>query len=301
MLKKKIIFVLIVLALICAIVLVGIKKNGNIKDNINVTTSFYPMYIASINLLDGIGEIEVNNLTQKSTGCVHDYTLTPDEMIKLSTADVFIINGNGMEAFLDKVMKNYPDINIVDTSTGVKYIEDEHEINPHTFVSIDRYIQQVENLKSGLVTLLPEYEDKITSNASEYVNKLEELKKYAHEKLDRFSGEKLVALHESFEYFASDYGINVMAVIEEEEGISASANEIKNIIYYAKKNGVSAIVVDKDSNLKTANVISEETNIPCVTFDTTIYGDFDKNSYVDARYKNIDNICSVLEEKEYGV
>ena len=106
MLKKKIIFVLIVLALICAIILVGIKKNGNIKDNINVTTSFYPMYIASINLLDGIEEIEVNNLTQKSTGCVHDYTLTPDEMIKLSTADVFIINGNGMEAFLDKVMKN---------------------------------------------------------------------------------------------------------------------------------------------------------------------------------------------------
>lgn len=298
--NKKILYIIIVAIFICVIVILGARKSQN-DNKINITTSFYPMYIASINLLDGVNGVEVNNLTQKSTGCVHDYTLTPDEMIKLSTAEAFVVNGNGMEAFLDKVIRNFPNMKIVDTSKNVSYIEGEHEVNPHTFVSIERYIEQIKNLKEGLITLLPDYETEINKNANDYLDKLSRLNKYAHEKLDRFSGEKVVAMHESFEYFANDYGLNIMAIVEEEEGVSASASDIKNIIYYAKKNGASAIIVDLDNNSATAQMISNETNIPCVEFDTTIYGEFNKDSYIDAMYKNIDNICSVLEEKEYGV
>lgn len=298
--NKKVLCILLVAICVFTIVILVNKNNKN-DNKINVTTSFYPMYIASINLLDGINEIEVNNLTQKSTGCVHDYTLTPDEMIKLSTADIFVINGNGMEAFLDKVMMNFSDMKVLNTSKNVNYLENEDEINPHTFVSIENYIKQIKNLQSGLISFLPEYEIQISKNAEEYLTKLNNLNEYAHQKLDKFSGEKIVALHESFEYFANDYGLNIMAIIEEEEGISASASSIKNIIYNAKRNGVAAIVVDEDSSLTTAQMISKETNIPCVQFNTTIYGDFDKNSYIDAMYKNINDLSNVLEEKEYGV
>ena len=108
MLKKKIIFVLIVLALICAIVLVGIKKNGNIKDNINVTTSFYPMYIASINLLDGIEEIEVARLILDNFGGDIYYIpevkgkykgiKTPDYIWNNERFDLKSINGTSKDA-----------------------------------------------------------------------------------------------------------------------------------------------------------------------------------------------------------
>lgn len=300
--KKTYIYILIaVLLVVCVIVFGNTQKDNGNSEKKNVTTSFYPMYIATINLTDGINELEVNNLTQKSTGCVHDYTLTPEEMIKLSTSDVFVVNGSGMESFLNKVMENYIELNVVDTSLGLETLEEEHGVNPHTFVSIEKYILQVENLKQGLVKTFPEYEEKIENNAETYMSSLNSLKEYAHTKLDKFSGEKVVALHEAFEYFAADFGLNVMAVIEEEEGASASATEITRIISEAKKNGVRAIVVDKDSNTNTASVISSETGVHQVTFDTTIYGEMDKNAYIDAMYKNVDNIAKVLEEIEYGV
>lgn len=300
--KKTYIYILIaVLLVVCVIVFGNNQKDNKNSEKKNVTTSFYPMYIATINLTDGINELEVNNLTQKSTGCVHDYTLTPEEMIKLSTADVFVVNGSGMESFLNKVMGNYTELNVVDTSLGLETLEEEHEVNPHTFVSIEKYILQIENLKQGLVKVFPEYEEKIENNAETYMSSLNSLKEYAHTKLDKFSGERVVALHEAFEYFAADFGLNVMAVIEEEEGASASATVITRIISEAKKNGVRAIVVDKDSNTNTASVISSETGVRQVTFDTTIYGEMDKNAYIDAMYKNVDNIAKVLEEIEYGV
>lgn len=297
--KKTYIYILIAALLaVCVIVFGNVKKDSEKK---NITTSFYPMYIATINLTDGIDEIEVNNLTQKSTGCVHDYTLTPEEMIKLSTADVFVVNGSGMESFLSRVMANYSELNVIDTSLGLETLEEEHGVNPHTFVSIEKYIIQVNNLKQGLIKGFPEYEEQIEKNAEAYLFKLNTLREYAHTRLDKFNGEKVVALHETFEYFATDFGLNVMAVIEEEEGTAASATEITRIITEAKRNEVRAIVVDKDSSANTATVISSETSIPQVIFDTTIYGEMNKNAYIDTMYKNVDNIAKVLEEIEYGV
>lgn len=300
--KKSYIYILVVILLIVCFYIFGNIRNNNLdSDKKNITTSFYPMYIATINLTDGIDELEVNNLTQKSTGCVHDYTLTPEEMIKLSTADVFVVNGSGMESFLEKVMQNYTDLNVIDTSTHVETFEEEHGVNPHTFISIERYIIQVKNLSQGLITAFPEYAEKISQNTDNYLTALNVLRDYAHDKLDIYAGERVVALHEAFEYFAYDFGINVMAIIEEEEGVSASASEITRIISEAKRNGVQAIVVDKDSNTTTANMISSETGIPIVIFNTTIYGEMEKNAYVDAMYENIDNMAKILEEIEYGV
>lgn len=300
--KKRYIYIFLAVLVIAALIVFGnIKSNDSVSEKKNVTTSFYPMYIATINLTEGIDGIEVNNLTQKSTGCVHDYTLTPDEMINLSTADTFVVNGNGMESFLDKVTGNYTNLNVIDTSTGVVTLEEEHGVNPHTFVSIKNYIVQVEALKAGLVNAFPEYAEQITQNADMYLTKLKTLDEYAHEKLDKFAGEKVVALHEAFEYFALDYGINVMAVIEEEEGVSASASEITRIISESKRNGVRIIITDEDSNTDTASMISKETGIPMLSFDTTIYGEMVKDAYIDAMYKNIDKIASVMEEVEYGV
>lgn len=300
--KKTYIYILVaILLIVCLIVFGNIENNNENSNKKNITTSFYPMYIATINLTDRINEVEVNNLTQKSTGCVHDYTLTPEEMIKLSTADIFVVNGSNMESFLEKVMQNYSDLNVIDTSANVGTFEEEHGVNPHTFVSIERYIVQVKNLSQGLIEAFPEYAEKISENVDKYLTTLNTLKEYAHEKLDKFNGEKVVALHDAFEYFADDFGINVMAVIEEEEGVSASASEITRIITEAKRNGVQAIVVDKDSNTATANMISSETGIPTVAFDTTIYGEMEKDAYVDAMYENIDNMAKILEEIEYGV
>lgn len=272
-------------------------KNDNEK--VYITTSFYPMYIATINLTEGIEQIEVNNLTQKSTGCVHDYTLTPEEMVKLSTTDLFVVNGSGMEAFLDKVVSNYPNLNVLDTSKGVSVIfEEEHGVNPHTFVSIEQYVLQIKNLQEGLNKRFPEYTSRINQNAEHYLKMLEELLQKAHSALDKFEGINVIALHESYEYFAKDFGINVVQVIEEEEGVSASASEIAKIISNIEKQDITCIVIDKDSSTNIVEMINQETSVPLVEFDTTIYGEFVNNSYISAMYKNIDNILNVLGGKE---
>ena len=96
-------------------------------DGLTVVTSFYPVYLLAANVTDGVEGVTLKNMTQPQTGCLHDYELTTEDMKTLEGADVLFINGLGMESFLDKVMVQYPDLFIVDTSTGsVTLAGDDH-------------------------------------------------------------------------------------------------------------------------------------------------------------------------------
>lgn len=95
------------------------------EDKLQVVTSFYPVYMIGLNLAEGIDNMEVKSLTDLKTGCLHDYQLTTEDMKIISAADVMIINGGGMEGFLNDIMTNYPNLTIIDASEGIEMIPSE--------------------------------------------------------------------------------------------------------------------------------------------------------------------------------
>ena len=90
-----------------------------------VVTSFYPIYLFALNLTDGLDGVEVHNLAAPGTGCLHDYQLQTGDMKKLAQADVFLINGAGMESFLPGVTDAFPDLPVVNASVGVDLLDAE--------------------------------------------------------------------------------------------------------------------------------------------------------------------------------
>ena len=169
---------------------------------ITVVTSFYPMYIAAMNLLDGVNGVSLYNLSEPQTGCLHDYQLVPSDMELLSDADIFIINGGGMESFLDDVIKAYPNLTVIDTSGAIAWNEaihntdahddaddtdehdadgegiadarddagdtdehddHDHEVNAHFWLSVPLYRMQVEAMTDGLAAYLNTDKEKQTT------------------------------------------------------------------------------------------------------------------------------------------
>ena len=117
--KYRFTALLLITVAVCAYLLTGIYRRWQITEEdtekMIVVTSFYPMYIATENVAGDCGAIEVKNLSEPQTGCLHDFQLTPEDMKLLSTADMFVINGGRMESFLDDVIRQYPKLNIVET------------------------------------------------------------------------------------------------------------------------------------------------------------------------------------------
>ena len=111
-LKNKYIFTAITLFLLLMIgigltdIYVKHEQKNKSKEYL-VVTSFYPMYIATMNVIGDCDSIALQNLSEPQTGCLHDYQLAPADMQLLSKADAFIVNGGGIESFLDDVAKQF--------------------------------------------------------------------------------------------------------------------------------------------------------------------------------------------------
>ena len=110
----------------------GIKKNTDEADDmLTVVTSFYPMYIAALNIVDGVEGVRLENLSEPQTGCLHDFQLTPEDMKLLSTADVFVINGGGIESFMSDVAKAYPKLDVVEACEDVVLLSEDESDSDH--------------------------------------------------------------------------------------------------------------------------------------------------------------------------
>ena len=153
--KNKYLFVCLMLAGILLVsVLIGTvaarNQEGHASKELTVVTSFYPMYIAAENVIGDAGDVRLENLSEPQTGCLHDFQLTPEDMKLLSTADVFIINGGGIESFMKDVAAAYPDLTIIEACENVQLLAEEDEENAHAWMSITAYKTQVQTIADEL-------------------------------------------------------------------------------------------------------------------------------------------------------
>ena len=98
---KRILIAMLLVLLALGAAGCGTQQQGGHDKKFRIVTSFYPMYIDAINITKGVDGVEVVNMTKPQTGCLHDYQLTTEDMKTLEKADAFIVNGAGMESFLD--------------------------------------------------------------------------------------------------------------------------------------------------------------------------------------------------------
>ena len=303
--KKNIVILLILAIWIIIVLLIASMVETKRDEKINITTSFYPMYVAALNITDGIEGVEVTNLTKGTTTCLHEYSLTTEEMVSLVDSDVLVINGAGMEGFLSNVISNYSNLEIIDSSKGIEFIEmechhnhdhehDEEIYNSHIFVSIENYIKQIENITEGLVRIDEANSEKYLNNSREYINKLEELKKDIEDVVSKIENKNIVVYHESFDYFAKEFVLNVVTKIEKEHGEAASASEIVHIVKEIKEHNVKCIFVETGYNASIANTIAKEANVKVYELNPVTSGKNNKDEYIKIMRANLEVIKEAL-------
>ncbi len=260
-----------------------------------VLTSFYPMYIIAKNLANGVVGIEVKNMTKPQTGCLHDYSITPDDMKMLSTASVFVVNGAGMESFLDKVIAEHPTMAVVQASTGIPLISGGEEgDNPHLWVSVTNCMAQVKNVCEGLVKADPANEKQYRANAETYLAKLDSLKTRMHAGIDTLKSRNIITFHEAFPYFAQEFNLNIASVIEREPGSEPSAGELAETVEIVKKHSVKALFAEPQYPAKAAETIARETGAKLFTLDPVVSGPDSLDAYIQIMDKNLTTLVKAL-------
>ena len=281
------IFILSILFMVCSFVSVG-SAASETKD-IKIVASFYPMYIMAKNVVKDVPGVSVQNLTPPLTGCLHDYTVTTNDMKKLADAQVFVANGAGMESFLDKIIVQHPNIKIIQLAEGIPLIKGEGNEgdNPHLWVSISNAIIQVKNLGKAMEEFDPSHKEFYAKNTANYMAKLETLRQKMHSELASYKGRAIITFHEAFPYFAQEFGLNIAAVVEREPGSEPSAKELADTIELIKKNGIPALFSEPQYPDSAAETIAKETGAKVYVLDPAVTGPDDYDAYINIMEDNL--------------
>lgn len=272
---------------------------GGGKDgSFHIVTSFYPMYVATINITQGVDGVTVTNMTKPQTGCLHDYQLMTEDMKTLEKADAFVINGAGMESFLDKVIEQQKNLKIIDASKGIELLKDDDEENPHVWLSVTDAILQVKNIAEQLKAADPKHADAYEKNAAAYIKKLEALKAEMHAELDTVPNKDIVTFHEAFPYFAKEFGLNIISVVEREPGTEPTPAELQATIEQVKKLPVKVLFTEPQYSPSAAETIARETGAKIYTLDPVVTGEANEqalNAYIDTMKKNMETLKTALQ------
>lgn len=257
-----------------------------------MVTSFYPVYVAALNVTQGVPGVEVYNLTNPHIGCLHDYQLSTQDMRRLTQADLLLANGAGMETFLEKVSGQIPGLRVVEVSEGIPIIDG----NPHVWVSFAGARRQVENVAAALAEASPTKAGAFRANADAYNGRIAALEARARESLASAAGTPVVTFHESFPYLARECGLEIAGVVEGEPGAEPSAKDVAAMIRLVRDRRVKALFVEPQVSGRNAAVIAHETGAKVYELDPVVTGPDDPGSARDAWLQAMEKNISTLQQ-----
>ena len=262
-------------------------KGSAAGPGLKIVASFYPIYIMALNVAGDVPGVQVLSMAQPTAGCLHDYALTTADRKRLEEADILLVNGAGMESFLDKVVQQKPNLPIIEASKGISLIDEGETLNAHVWVSVSGAIAEVRNIAEGLAALDSANADAYRANAQAYIAKLEDLRSRMHAALDGLPHRDIVTFHEAFPYFAQEFNLNIAGVVEHEPGTEPSAKELADTIELVRSVGVKALFTEPQYPSGAAQTIARETGSHIYMLDPAVTGDLDADAYLKTMEANL--------------
>lgn len=305
------------------------NKTSLKKDKLNIVTTLFPQYDFAKQIAGDKADVKLLLSPGQDS---HSFEPTPEDIITIQNADVFIYNGGEAEAWIDKVIDSI-DTKKVNTIKMMDYVkavkeeevegmepEDEHdhekeeleqdsennnqnheEYDEHIWTSPKNAIRMVEGIKDTLVKVDNVNSKGYNTNYEKYIKDLEKLDKSLTDTVSKAKRKMLVFGDKfPFRYLVDDYGLTYRAAFN---GCSTqtepSIETVTYLINKVKENKIPAIYHIEMSNKKIAKTISEETGAKILLLHSAhnvTKEEFNKCiTYIDIMNNNITNLKKGLE------
>lgn len=291
---------------------------------VRVLATTYPVYLLTRAVAQSSPGVRVELLIPARTGCPHEYALTPGDMRRLVTANIVIINGLGMEGFLETMLAGLKDATIIDSSAGVRMLRGpmEHRaeeagghghdhdrttpghahghahgrggVNPHAFSSPVQAAAMARAIGTGLAKAAPGAAGECAATAEAYAVRLEALGRRFAAAAARAANKDVLLLHDGMAYLVRDAGLHLAGVIQEDEDVQPSAARLLELADNIRKRRPALLIGEPQYSDRPVRALAAETGVPAVLLDPVASGPED--AAPDYYERVMENNCRILEE-----
>jgi zinc/manganese transport system substrate-binding protein len=248
--------------------------------------------LASIAEFIGGDKVEVQSICN-GTSNPHFVEVLPSYMMKVSKAQLYLKVGLGLDFWANPIIDGSRNgrLEVIDCSKGIEVLEkpttkvdasmgDVHpEGNPHYWLDPANGLVIAQNIVSGLIKIDPDNASFYESQLLQFEQKLNQKQKEWSEKAQSLKGLKMVTYHESWPYFASRFGIDVVGFVEPKPGIEPTPSHTAELIEQMKSQNIKIIGKEPYFSDRTPKAISRATGALIVELPPSVGGTPEAKDY----------------------
>jgi zinc/manganese transport system substrate-binding protein len=220
-----------------------------------------------------VGDTADVRVLMKPNADPHSFAVSAQEAAAITTADLVVYNGLGLEESLQRHVDSAADDGVPTLAVGdhigaIRYATGDGEGNPdpHFWTDPQRMLAGVDAIVDAVREHIPAIDgDRIDQNANNY---REELRQLSNDMTERFATipverRKLVTNHHVLGYLAARYGFTVVgAVVPSGTTLaSPSSSDLESLAGAVRDAGVPAIFVDSSHPDRLARVLADEAGV----------------------------------------
>ena len=186
-----------------------------------------------------------------------------------------------------------------DHDNGHSHSHDHGDYDPHIWLDPKRAIQQVENIRDGLIEVDPAGEEVYTENAAAYIEELEALDEEISEKLSPYAGQTFVVFHDLANYFADSYDLRSEYLV----GVPAenpSPDDVRRVMDTVTEYNIEAVLTEPQAE-EGFSALADDLDINVSVFDPIETGDseaLEPEYYLTTMRQNVENLANTFEATE---
>ena len=167
------------------------------------------------------------------------------------------------------------------------------EGDPHFWQNPRLVVHYVNQIASGLIAADPDNASEYLDNAAEYIAELSALDAYIAETLAAVPEEHrvIVTFHDAFGYFATRYGMEVMAFVGSDAG-GVSPDDIVRVLELVENRGLPAVFAEPQFAADALEQVARDANIEVGIIRSL--PDVDYPDYIAMMRANADTLASLL-------
>ncbi len=208
----------------------------------------------------------------------HEYEPTPDDADAVSSADVIVENGAGLDGWLSDLQSNAPDDAVMVTAAeGVALLptqETGFPGDPHVWHDPALAARMVDNIAAGLAEADPAGASAYRANAERYAMQLEAMAAEIEQVFAPVPPAKrlLVTSHDAFGYFARAYDITQVGTVlpSVTTETEPSAQQVQELVEEIRDAGVTVVFTEEAVDARLEEQVADEAG---ARVDASLYAD----------------------------
>lgn len=259
------------------------KGEDRTEDVMRVAVSIYPVY----SILESVAGERVEAFYVVPEGAnPHTFEPDPGTVQKLYSADIYI----GITKNFDGWVERY-----LPVTAQIHYLADEKDNNPHIWLSLKRAADIAAKITDALVAVDQKNRIYYSENLERFQAEINTTGQKIAALFSNVKSRKFIQWHPAWNYFAAEYGLEIIGTIQSGHGDSPTVKEFRDLVVSAKASGAGFIVIGLRTRSSAANALAKEIGGRVLRLDTMGGpGIIERSTYLSMMYNNAEKLSREL-------